>query len=92
MVVDKNGNKLMMLSGVFDDYPNAVLRFQYRTKGKGDVRMLYVPNKEYANWQQECDTVFSYLKSIWGDRLDLSFDEVPEISDDRGKIRFIVFD
>lgn len=92
MVVDKYGNKLMMLSGVFDDYPNAVLRFQYRTKGKGDVRMLYVPNKEYANWQQECNTVFSYLKSIWGDRLDLSFEEVSQISDDRGKIRFIVFE
>lgn len=92
MVVDKNGNKLMMLSGVFDDYPNAVLRFQYRTKGKGDVRMLYVPNKEYANWQQECNIVFSYLKSIWGDRLDLSFEEVSQISDDRGKIRFIVFE
>lgn len=92
MIVDKNGNKLMMLSGVFDDYPNAVLRFQYRTKGRGDVRLLYVPNKEYANWQQECDVVFAYLRKIWGDRLDLSFQEVSNISDDKGKIRFIVFE
>lgn len=92
MIIDKNGNKLMMLSGVFDDYPNAVLRFQYRTKGKGDIRLLYVPNKEYENWEKECDIVFTYLKNIWGDRLDLCFQEVPEISDDRGKIRFIVFE
>lgn len=92
MIVDKNGNKLMMLSGVFDDYPNAVLRFQYRTKGKGDVKLLYVPNKEYTNWKIECDTVFTYLKNIWGDRIDLSFQEVTKIEDDRGKIRFIVFE
>ena len=92
MIIDKNGNKLMMLSGIFDDYPNAVLRFQYRTKGKGDIKLLFVPNKEYANWKVECDAVFSYLKNIWGDRLDFTIQEVDEILDDRGKIRFIVFD
>jgi len=89
-ITDVNNLNVYGPSACFDDYPNAVQRYQWVDHGPGRVTLRCVLNKRNPNAEKEVRSVYNQWTSKLAGRMEISLDIVDAINDVPGKIRFIV--
>ena len=77
------------LTTVFDDFPDAIRKFQVRQRKDWSVHVLYVP-RSGSDLNKVIACVEGRMKGMIQDEVPVSFEKVDDIPDDRGKSRFVV--
>lgn len=87
-ILDSDGKKVFGPSAAFDDYPNCVRRYQFVVHSPGNVSLRVVPNRQCLGWEAQVRDIANYW--ALNGRIRIALEYVDAISDQKGKIRFIV--
>ena len=80
------------LTTIFDNYPDAVERFQVHQKSDYSIELKVVCSSSAHQIEQVLDTVRNTVIKDTGEEVNVSIERVGSIDADRGKLRFVISD
>ena len=87
-----NGTMLSgeFLTTLFDDYPEAVKRFQVVYEKDGSIVLRIIPNHQFPALEDTLATVKERLLVRVDHEVKIQIERVSQLEDDRGKLRYII--
>ncbi len=80
------------LTTIFDDFPDVVRQFQVRQEADYSLRLLYVPGRSKDGLSNALEQVRTRLELKTKGQVPICLQEVPVITHEQGKLRFVVSD